>query len=103
MCIAISLGFCWMMSSSSATVLGNMVGKVTKGVCVGRGGHWSVGGVSESDMRGGGHECYGGYGEMKYYGFGVVFLFWELFLFGAGCCQGMDFWWRGQINVTSGF
>ena len=95
MCIAISLDFCWMMSSSSATVIGNMVEKVNEDVYICCAGRWSVGGVSESDMRGGGHECYGGYGEMKVYGFGVEFFFWELFLFRAECCQGMDFWWRG--------
>ena len=46
------LGFCGMMPSSSATVLGNMVGKVSQGMCVCCGGCWSVGGVSVSDMRG---------------------------------------------------
>ena len=49
--IVISLGFCGMIPSSSAIVLGNMVAKATENVCFSWGGFWSVGRVSESGTR----------------------------------------------------
>ena len=45
-----------MMPCSSTTVPGDMVGKVNESMCFCRGGHWSIGGVSESDVRGGGDD-----------------------------------------------
>ena len=46
--IVIFLGFYGIMCSSSATVLGNMLGKVNEGMCVCE--------LSENDTRGGGDD-----------------------------------------------
>ena len=35
------------------------------------------------------------------YGLGVGFFFWRLFLFGAGLCGGMNFWWSGWYGGCS--
>ena len=45
-----------MAPSSSTIVYENMTGKVNEGNGVCLGGCWGVGGVSESDMRGGGDD-----------------------------------------------
>ena len=52
--IVIFLGFYGMMPISYATFLVNMVGKVNETMRVCWSGRWSVGGVSESDIRSGG-------------------------------------------------
>ena len=51
--IVISLGFCGMMSSISAIVLGNMVAKVNEGICVCWRCRWGVIRVSETYIKGG--------------------------------------------------
>ena len=56
MLIVISLELCGTIPSSSAIVLGNMVGRMNEGMCVFWDGCWGVGRLSESDMRGGGND-----------------------------------------------
>ena len=51
--IVISLGVCGVMASSSALVLGNMVGNVNEGMYVFWGGCCDIDGVSKSYMRDG--------------------------------------------------
>ena len=62
MWIVISLGICGMMPSSSAIALEYMARKVNESRCVCWGGCWSVGGVSESDVRGGSDDFLGSLG-----------------------------------------
>ena len=54
--IVISLALCGMIPSRSAVVLGKMVGRVNEGMCVCWAGCWGGGGVSETDIRGGGDD-----------------------------------------------
>ena len=54
--IVISLVLRGMIPSRSAVILGNMVGRVNEGMCVCWAGCWGGGGVSESDMKGGGDD-----------------------------------------------
>ena len=117
MSIVIPLGFRGMMPSSSATVLGNMMGKENEGMCVCWGGRWSAAGVSESDTRGDSDHFldsvrilwFGGSlyisvwrwmvwlwwvvrswvldGGPWSYGFGVRFFFWGCFSLGLGVME----------------